>query len=144
MNKLELKHLSPYLPYELKVESISIYGKINKPKKAKVIKELTVGNLWSFIGEKSFESKKCLPILRPLSDLYREIEQNGVKFIPCHELAKISMNNRRNCDFDIRSNKYDWSTIIGNLDCYRKLLEWHFDVFGLIEKGLAIDINTLK
>ena len=24
------------------------------------------------------------------------------------------------------------------------LLEWHFDVFGLIEKGLAIDINTLK
>ena len=24
-----------------------------------------------------------------------------------------------------------------------KLIEWHFDVFGLIEKGLAIDINTL-
>lgn len=26
----------------------------------------------------------------------------------------------------------------------QKLIEWHFDVFGLIEKGLAIDINTLK
>ena len=25
-----------------------------------------------------------------------------------------------------------------------KLLEWHFDIFGLIEKGLAIDINTLN
>ena len=24
-----------------------------------------------------------------------------------------------------------------------KLLEWHFDIDGLIEKGLAIDINTL-
>ncbi len=24
-----------------------------------------------------------------------------------------------------------------------KLLSWHFDVFSLIEKGLAIDINTL-
>jgi hypothetical protein len=26
----------------------------------------------------------------------------------------------------------------------QKLFEWHFDVFGLISKGLAIDINTLK
>ena len=25
-----------------------------------------------------------------------------------------------------------------------KLYEWHFDVFGLIEKGLAVDFNTLK
>jgi hypothetical protein len=24
-----------------------------------------------------------------------------------------------------------------------KLFEWHFDVFGLIDAGLAIDINTL-
>ena len=27
---------------------------------------------------------------------------------------------------------------------YEKLFEWHFDIFGLIEKGLAIDINTLS
>ena len=25
-----------------------------------------------------------------------------------------------------------------------QLFEWHFDVFGLIEKGIAIDINTLN
>ena len=25
-----------------------------------------------------------------------------------------------------------------------KLFEWHFDVFGLINKGLAIDISTLS
>jgi hypothetical protein len=24
-----------------------------------------------------------------------------------------------------------------------KLIEWHFDVFGLIKKGLAIDVNNL-
>ena len=24
------------------------------------------------------------------------------------------------------------------------LFEWHFDVFNLIEKGLALDISTLK
>ena len=27
---------------------------------------------------------------------------------------------------------------------YNILLENHFDIFGLIEKGLAIDMNTLK
>lgn len=26
----------------------------------------------------------------------------------------------------------------------KKLLEWHFDVFGLIESGLAIDVTTLE
>lgn len=30
---------------------------------------------------------------------------------------------------------------IPNLTMYEKLFEWHFDVFGLIEKGLAIDFN---
>lgn len=24
-----------------------------------------------------------------------------------------------------------------------RLCEWHFDIFGLIEKGLAVDLNTL-
>lgn len=27
---------------------------------------------------------------------------------------------------------------------WQKLFEWHFDVFGLIEKGLAVDINTIE
>ena len=27
---------------------------------------------------------------------------------------------------------------------FEKLLEWHFDVFGWIDKGLAKDLNTLK
>lgn len=34
--------------------------------------------------------------------------------------------------------------IINNYSLYEKLFEWHFDVFGLIEAGLAIDINTLN
>lgn len=25
----------------------------------------------------------------------------------------------------------------------QKLLEWHFDIYGLIEKDLAIDINKI-
>ena len=30
-----------------------------------------------------------------------------------------------------------------NYAMYEKLTEWHFDIFGLIPKGLAIDINKL-
>jgi len=30
------------------------------------------------------------------------------------------------------------------IDLFQKLFEWHFDVFGLIDEKLAIDINTLK
>ena len=36
-----------------------------------------------------------------------------------------------------------WKYETTNYETIEKLFEWHFDVFGLIEKGLAIDINTL-
>ena len=29
------------------------------------------------------------------------------------------------------------------IDLWNKLIEWHFDIAGLIEKGEAIDVNTL-
>ena len=31
-----------------------------------------------------------------------------------------------------------------NYFIYQKLCEWHFDIFGLIDAGLAVDINTVK
>jgi hypothetical protein len=33
---------------------------------------------------------------------------------------------------------------INQLQLFQKLYSWHFDLHGLIEKGEAIDINTLK
>jgi len=40
-------------------------------------------------------------------------------------------------DFKIKYEVRRW-------DSWEKLFSEHYDVFGLIEKGLAIDINTLK
>ena len=34
--------------------------------------------------------------------------------------------------------------LISNNNMLNVLLKYHFDVFGLIEKGLAIDINQIK
>lgn len=48
-------------------------------------------------------------------------------------------------NFYTRNEKWaeDWSSLrIDHLSVTDKLLEWHFDVFGLIDAGLAIDINT--
>lgn len=84
------------------------------------------------------------PILRPLSLLIKEIEINGEKFVPSSRLYR---------DFDLSPNYYGRLGMLFNgngIDdpihgylVVNKLFEWHFDVFGLIEKGLAIDINTL-
>ena len=76
---------------------------------------LRKGNAWINI---SWEDVK--PILRPLSDLTKPVLPDGK--IPLVELAKIQ----------------------NQLQLFQKLYEWHFDIFGLIEKGEAIDINTLK
>ena len=69
--KLELKHLAPYLPYELKY---FFKGSVQE------IRTLESGDLGKIMLEWFNESKK--PILRPLSDLTEEIEVNGNKFIP--------------------------------------------------------------
>lgn len=135
MKKLELKHIAPYLPYGL----IYIYeGK--KYKCSSTIGLKFIGyddnqDSWHYIDD-------CKPILRPLSDLTKEIEANGEKFIPRVKMGLIhdvSGNNILNYRTGDRIN-------ILSLPCYQieYLFELHFDVFGLIEQDLAIDINTLE
>ena len=70
-------------------------------------------------GEIPFEH--CKPILRPLSDF------NYSWGYPNKEMFYEDVKNK---------------TITVKL--LEELLEDHIDVFGLIEKGLAIDINELK
>jgi hypothetical protein len=110
--------------------------------------------------------------LRPLSDLTKEIEHNGEKFVPIVELAKIAYpkvkpetihlsKSKSHCFID-SYDKYSFGYCIpeasfictyipenrncfvnNQLQLFQKLYEWHFDIHGLIERGDAIDINTL-
>lgn len=87
------------------------------------------------------------PILRPLSDLTEEIEVNGEKFVPIYWLEDkyytmpiLQDINRFNRLLEEDENWiYQISFIL-----ITHLFEWHFDVFGLIEKGLAINSNSLS
>jgi hypothetical protein len=78
--KLELKHLAPYLPYGLKV---------SKDDWGKTFKMDSDGTTLNCVGIDFVIFKQAKPILRPLSDLTKEIEHNGKKFIPIIAIAKM-------------------------------------------------------
>ena len=117
--KLELKHLAPYLPYKLLIDSAQfedtrVMGGMNNSSE-----EVCIDAVFRM---------QYKPFLRPLSELIELDVDNKPKYFPsivCINLIDCSM---------IEETPY--SEII-------YLLSNHFDIFGLIEKGLAIDINEI-
>ena len=73
------------------------------------------------------------PICRPLSDLTKQIDHKGEKFIPNDMLLEY-YGDRISKNLPIQLNSFN---------LVMQLISWHFDIAGLIEKGEAIDINTL-
>lgn len=124
-------------------------------------------------GNVDCEINDCMPILRPL-DLTKEIEHGGEKFVPIVELAKISglsprkisavSNNKVICDakgwrsfseFSFNNNSFNIANFrhgdllymnwnIDQMMLFQELIYWHFDIYNLISKNQAIDINTLE
>ena len=78
------------------------------------------------------------PILRQLSDLTKPIEHNGEKFVPIEKIAYSYGYEIR-----ISRNKLLQPIMCEQFNVVLQLVEWHFDIAGLIEKGEAIDVNTL-
>ncbi len=82
-----------------------------------------------------------IPILRPLSDITPEEWTHA---------AKIHTANGGKIEITISEPKDEvWEVNLHtNIKCYpetfRYFLEKHFDVFGMIDAGLAIDKTTLK
>lgn len=99
--------------------------------------ELTISN-GEYQYDVLFQDVKL--IARPLSDLTKEIEHNGEKFVPQDILDETHIShwsyvNIKYLDSKMLQDAPFWFT--------QKLIEWHFDVHGLIERKLAIDLNTL-
>jgi len=153
--KLELKHLAPYLPYGLKMSRNGFTGnliQIKNPKETDLLEifefQVSCSNWW----ENTEDVNHYKPILRPLSDLVKEIEINEERFAPMNWMEKnidksIRFYRSLNGDLEIDIDTDNYSQVINlfcGYDAVQKLFEWNFDVFNLIEEGLAIDINTLK
>lgn len=177
--KLELKHVAGYLPYGLK--ATDKYGNIREV----CLNHFTYDTKTVGINHLiTYENQTVLhkPTLRNLSDLTKEIEVNGEKFVPMVKLAEmagldttdVKLNTKNfsgiicsgiacNIENDDNDDEWevlafdnkngfghhfrpsnDWTIVMNQFELWEKLFEWHFDIHGLIESGLAIDMNTLN
>lgn len=138
---LTIKHLSAYLPYRLS---------ILRPDNKTIIDVVGLcGNLYIFneIGKNetygSIKSSFNKPILRNLSDLTKEIEHNGTRFIPMEMLRKVfGFEYQITLKFDFKDDfgdYYEANELPYNI--VQQLHEWHFDTQNLIENGLAIAVT---
>ena len=171
--KLELKDIAGYLPHGLKIDLAqkSEYLGIKTVTGANVDKNtinkfrdgITVWCYGSGYNEKVFQFK---PILRPLSDLSRTITYNGKEIVPIVELAKIVCLDIDEYKIEIypqrlstpnylfgfnRNSFYILVRKTGNNIFYENqyqlfdyLHELKIDYRGLIDAGLAVDVNTLE
>lgn len=144
--KLELKHLAPYLPYGLKcTNSKESYLQTGEDKTG-VLETLSLKDDETVIMGKNgyflVSYNEVVPILRPLSDLLKPIETE--------EFGKLSTG----VEFICTSNKMKAEFLLDiKTDCLsidlleywqiKRLFKYHFDVFGLIEKGLAVSHNNV-
>ena len=144
---LTIKELAPYLPYRLKGKSnqydsidllLGIYGTMGH--------SLTLCHRINNHNTCDYDCNvnEFKPILRPLSDLIKEIEVNGEKFVPAYR-TQVHINDKY-LPFTVNGRIVLENRIVTNTILYtdmQYLISLHFDVFGLIEKDLAIDINKL-
>ena len=148
--KLELKHIAPYLPYKLMFLEVR-RGMFSNSEDIAEQSPMNVGNINSLLNGKVYRVISRKPILRPLSDLTDEILIiifNDVDLDVVRMRFGITINYKLMSDwFKEHISLRDYNDERGltmSAWMYNELLERHFDVFGLIENNLAIDINTLK
>lgn len=142
---LELKHLAPYLPYGLKIiwedsgeiNGINFDGEIDFQNSTYPLSTL----VFTFRYPENMGWK---PILRPLSDLTKEIEHNGEKFVPKDKINQYPQIGGDGLLY-LLVDGFHWSCdpLTWDYNTTQWLFSLHFDVFGLIEKGLAVDFNSV-
>ncbi len=131
--KLEIA-LCSYLPYGLKCRTVN--GNC----------EYTIDLDGSYLHSSRMINLR--PILHSLSDLTKEIEHDGEKFKATYILSKdfkdaddyivqLAMLCESNDKFINEFILWCPNNVM------QKLFKYHFDVFGLIDEGLAVDINKI-
>ena len=125
--KLELKHLAPYLPYVLKISN-------RNPLVGTRILDSDIENSDEIVNIGACIRLQYKPILRPLSHYKKWIIKDIKKDLECTHNQVMEFL----CFMD-GSISLDMATV----GLYNIMCKKHIDFNGLIDKGLAIDINTL-
>ena len=134
MKTLELKHVAPYLAYELEWEVVSRGNFTTSPDEVK-IEQMTTANISLFLAKKVYKRLSCKPILRPLSQLPQD-EKTCAEINLLLEPNGLEINNFLLLKNSILNVAISWQEMQEVLNIlYRE----HYDVFGLIEQNLAIE-----
>lgn len=154
---LELKDIVGYLAYGLHC--------LNCDNMIEEIEFDNVGNLIRGIDlqdEAEYDDwvacQQYKPILRPLSDLYKTITHNGKEIVPIVELAKMHRPEYKwffdeTCACCEREkfnyfNGFNAGSFNGKVCNQHQLFDYlhelKIDYRGLIDAGLAVDVNTLE
>lgn len=145
--KLEIKHLAPYLPYELKC-----FYKLSNIEELESFVDPKNLPYKGYIGELSLESMASIhifeevkPILKPLSSLpSHEIVEWIDDLDPIILEGYNYVNNGNEISVYTPTRKFfiAWENQLVP-KCYtfiyQKLIENHYDIYGLIDAGLAVD-----
>jgi len=162
-DKLTIQELAAYLPYGVKFMPTHF----NIEKKSDTLYYLTTIHNSDEFGVNGYTSKYIKPILYPLSSLTKEIEHKGEKFVPLlklvdpdnTDLAKMRVESYN--PFPQVGLQHDYYRVIheklGEIisinprnikvlpyHLIEKLLEWKFDIFGLLDRSLAVDKTTIQ
>lgn len=158
MEKLELKHICGYLPWGLQVE----YN--NRSCKMEVLYAETDEVYLRFENciEGEIADICCIkPLLRPISSLREPLEDGSV---PIVDIADLFLKPRKHklldgkavskygyLEFEDSTKRFFERDGSGELfqpthsfEMTEYLFQHHFDVYGLIDKGLAINLNEEK
>ena len=141
--KLELKHLAPYLPFSLEGVKNKGYRFYVNSVYNKDFENDSFKSKYPIHGINSNGTINCSldefkPILRPLKSL----SKNDIDFM---YFDIISTDNDMYGTRDEFEDYFNETGIDHLPVClYNYLVSKHFDIFGLINKGLAIDINTVS
>lgn len=136
--ELELKHIAPYLPYRVEIYELNVDGRNTFTLDIDLLMAMQIGG---------FEYFK--PILRPMSDLiedcingecplniikerYNELNEERIQSVEFHNIGGVTLYGM------LTDDSYEVSM---PLWAYDMLFSWHFDVFGLIDAGLAVELK---
>jgi len=123
--ELELKYLAPYLPYDLKVKHESRLGNIKKEA------ILTMSDFTWLRNQKYFK-----PMLRKKTYLHRLQDEILIRWG-----GGLSNNAKGKWLKEVTDNMMYSAFNSLSYDVIEFMLENHIDVFGLIDAGLATELE---
>lgn len=156
MKNLNLELVSPFFPHKVKaqfrdgeileIERIASFDKWNNIK-------LILRPLSDLINEIEIDGKKFIPIVKLMdlsvnmnwSETDHMISESGCQEWWCRwkdsHVSIFGYNKESQYFYNLLNDEHQ--KVYNQKELFNHLYKWHFDVDGLIDKGIAIDINKI-